>query len=181
MLFNIKKENIFFEEIYELYFSKVYKYFAIRTGNIENTEDLTSEVFTKLIKNFKYKEVKKEQLAWWIFKVAHNTLIDYYKKEKNRTITPIENYENTIPIEQNIEQETHYKIAYEMANKLIQYFSKEERDIILLKLTSGLKFSEIASIIGKNENTIKTKYFRNLKIIKSKMWETLLLIILFII
>jgi RNA polymerase sigma-70 factor (ECF subfamily) len=95
-----------------------------------------------------------------VFRIANNRLIDHYRISKRETTV-----EEIPEIDANvsISEMAHSKLLYKEIEGLLENFSEQERDILLLKLSSGLKFSEIAQILGLNENTVKTKYFRSLK------------------
>ena len=78
----------------------------------------------------------------------------------------------------SIPEVAHSKLLYKEIEVLLNNFSDQEREILLLKLTSGLKFSEIAKILNLNENTVKTKYFRSLKDLQSQAKHLKLLVLL---
>lgn len=164
---NTKEDLSCFEDLYQIYLKKVYRYFAVRTLNQNIAEDLTSETFLRALENFEKYESKGRPFGAWLFRIAHNLLVDFYRKNEQKT----ENIEDTYDIasDENITEDTHFKFVVEKISELLDNFSSDEKEILTLKLTSGLKFSEIAQIIGKSENTIKSKYFRNLKILKNNV------------
>ena len=163
---NAKENILHFEDLYNLYFQKVFRYFMVRTGNELLSEDLTSQTFLKALENFDKYNFNGSPFGAWLFRIGYNNLIDYYRKNK-ATIDPL--YEiHHIKSKEDVEEATHNKILSDRIHELLKNFQAEERDILLLKLISDLKFSDIAKITGKNENTVKTKYFRTLKKLKDK-------------
>ncbi len=164
-----------FSEIYEKYVNKIFRYFATRTADKQLAEDLTSDTFFKALNNFdKYKN-DLGTFSSWLFRIGHNLMIDYFRKKKT---DPLEDFDQ-MPSKEKLEEETHVKLIAEEIYKLLADFDKEEKEIFLLKITSQLKFKEIAEITGKSENTIKTKYFRTLKKLKGKA-EDLNVLVLFL-
>ena len=165
-----------FEKLYELYFQRVYGYFISRMGNIANAEDLTSQTFLKALESFDRYEFTGKPFGVWLFRIAHNLRVDFYRKNKAPTVELDKAQE--VASNDNVEDKVHSRLLYEKIERLLCKFSSEEKEIILLKLSSGLKFSEIAQVIGKKESTIKTKYFRTLKNLKGNVNILILLIAL---
>ena len=74
-----------FSELYNIYIGKIYKFIYFKTLHKQTAEDLTSEVFFKVLKNIN-KFSTKYRFSPWIYKIAQNTVIDYfrtYKKTEN--------------------------------------------------------------------------------------------------
>lgn len=70
-----------FEKIYEEYFGKVYNYIFGRMLNREISEDLTEDVFLKVLDNLdRYDPARGAKMSTWIFVIARNAVADYRKK-----------------------------------------------------------------------------------------------------
>jgi RNA polymerase sigma-70 factor (ECF subfamily) len=77
-------------EVYEKYFSRVYRYIALRVGDKTEAEDLTEQVFLKAfesISSFKWRGVP---VSAWLFRIAHNQVIDYRRTNKAKFHSPLE-------------------------------------------------------------------------------------------
>ncbi len=157
---NAQKNPDQFAPLYELYVEKLFRYFFLRTGDWYLSEDLTSDTFTNVLRALPRYQIGKAPFGAWIFRIANNRLIDHYRIAKRETT--VEEMPE-IDAKVSIPEVTHSKLLYKEIEGLLENFSDQEREILLLKLSSGLKFSEIAEILGLNENTVKTKYFRSLK------------------
>lgn len=75
-----------FNKIYKTFKDKIYNYFLFKTNfDKELSEDLTEEVFEKVIENIN--SLKDENnLKVWIYRIAHNKLVDYFRKKKDLLI-----------------------------------------------------------------------------------------------
>jgi RNA polymerase sigma-70 factor (ECF subfamily) len=69
-----------FGRLYEVYLPKVYQYARYRVGDKETAEDLTSDIFNKALDGFKRFDPQKASFSTWIFSIARNTIVDYYRK-----------------------------------------------------------------------------------------------------
>jgi RNA polymerase sigma-70 factor, ECF subfamily len=172
---NAQKNPKHFQKIYELYFEKVFRYFIARTGNTQLSEDLTSQTFLRVLTNLRKYKYEGIPFGGWLFRIAHNLLIDEFRRKAKNSEIDLENL--VVVSEENIPEKTSNRLLYEKITGLLENFPREEREILLLKIITDLKFSDIARVIGKNENTVKTKYFRTFKSLK-KQAEILSLLVL---
>ncbi|MFC1956876.1 sigma-70 family RNA polymerase sigma factor, partial [Chloroflexota bacterium] len=83
-------EREIFTELYEEYMPKVFRYIHGRVNNMAIAEDLTSTTFEKALMNFdKYSE-DKASFSTWVFSIARNTVIDFYRVESRKKLTSLE-------------------------------------------------------------------------------------------
>lgn len=166
-----------FEDLYDLYFRKVYGYFISRINNRATAEDMTSQTFLKALEGFGNYRFDGKPFGAWLFRIAHNLRVDFYRQQK----APLVDLEQASGVQskEDVANKVHTKMLYEQVEELLNEFDAEEKEIILLKLSSGLKFREIAKIMGKSESTIKSKYFRTLKNLQGKA-DALALLLTFI-
>ncbi len=142
---------------------KLYKIAKTRLKNEVDIEDVIQEtmliLYTKL---GKLKDNTKFEI--WLYRILINQCNNQYRKSKVKLVSldAIENqkeYSQKIPIED--------KLDYE---KLLKGFPSQEQTILLLYYSNGYTTKQIAEILNKNENTIKTKLRRMRQKIKEK-WE----------
>lgn len=78
-----------FEQLYDIYYDCVYRYIFVAVKNKRNSEDIITTVFTEIFES-KDKITDVELSKNWIFRIAHNSILDFYKK--NSKVTPSENF-----------------------------------------------------------------------------------------
>ena len=69
-----------FGRLYEQYLSRIFQYVSYRIEDRTTAEDLTSDIFNKALTNFTKYDSGKATFSTWIFSIARNTLIDYYRR-----------------------------------------------------------------------------------------------------
>ena len=74
-----------FEVVYNEYFTKLVRYFTFKFQSKEDAEEVANDVLIKVFKHFEGYDQTKAQYNTWIHKIAHNTMIDYFRS-KNATI-----------------------------------------------------------------------------------------------
>lgn len=105
---------------------------------------------------------KREYFATWIIRIVINESISLVRKRKK--IVPIEEHEATITASSTLNLEPRMDL-YDALDKL----SATDRSYIILKYFEDMTFREIAAATGKSENTIKTKIYRILKVLKAEL------------
>lgn len=149
---------------YNQFKNKIFVYFLYRVNfNREVAEDLTSEIFLKALKNFdSYKQERSFQA--WIFAIAHNHLVNYYRIAGRESYPLAENYSEGSGLDK-------VEITYELdlVFKKIKSMEPADRDVLLLRFVDQLTNSEIADVLGKNEGAIRTSISRSLKKLRGEL------------
>jgi RNA polymerase sigma-70 factor (ECF subfamily) len=151
-----------FEQLYDMYYDCVYRYIFVSVKNKWNAEDIIATVFTKIYEH-KDKIAEVNESKNWVFKIAHNTIIDFYRK--NSKVIPIENF-----LDRGDEDFGYEDIVirdeFNGIKKIIEQLPEETKKMIYLRFYGGLKFREIAETVNITENTVKSTISRAIKKIK---------------
>ncbi|MBU5302653.1 RNA polymerase sigma factor [Eubacterium callanderi] len=147
------KEQYTIDEMYEEYYPKIYNYIYYRVLNRELTEDLVSEIFLKAIYRLKSYAPERGGFSTWLYTIAKNTLIDYYRR--NVVCEDIDDYSNVLlPSKDNfaaINNETHKKLLAALA-----LLNDRERTIFYYKYYLEMTNRQIAKQMQLNESTVST-------------------------
>ena len=135
-------------------------------GNKNDAEDITQDVFVKIWKNIK-KFDQEKNFKTWVFAIARNTTIDWLRNRKNVTFSSLdtdqEMFEETIsdilPLPDEIF--SRKELVHEL-EIVLDKISIESKTIVFLHLKEDMTFEEIAEIVKKPMNTIKSQYRRTL-------------------
>jgi len=183
-LINYRKssDKIWFEKIYYHYLLKIYNFFYFKTMDEQISEDLTSEVFLKIYKNLQDKEFNSKSFNVWIYKIASNQLIDYFRKTKTdreRTFLTDWNEQDNIQDSSLLENDFFIKnsmlIKKELGfenHKLVEAMCKLttlQKNIVILIFVMDFDYKTIANILGKSQSTIRGILFRAINILKSEI------------
>ncbi|MGD0977331.1 MAG: RNA polymerase sigma factor [Minisyncoccia bacterium] len=131
------------------------------TGDKFEAENLAQETFIKAYLNYHtLKDPKK--LRGWLFSIARNVVIDFFRKNKNREIAlgdeMIENYLETTSADFHSQIEKD-EISREL-EKCVDKLSSQDRTLIRLLYFEGFSYKEICQILKINQNTLKSRLHR---------------------
>lgn len=157
-----------FDRLYDSYYDGVYRYIYVCVKNKWNAEDIISTVFMKIYEN-REKIQEVETSKNWIFRIAHNAIIDFYRK--NGRVIPIDDFIET-PVDDEEYNNIIIKDEFLGVKKYLDELPEETRNIIYLRFYAGLKFKEIAEIVNKSESTIKSIVNRAMKKVKTSYEES---------
>jgi RNA polymerase sigma-70 factor (ECF subfamily) len=158
-------DKISFGKLYERYIDEIYRYVFIKIGNQQSAEDITEETFIKTWESLSriYRgDGRIDNLRAWLYRIAKNLVVDYYRKNKPEIVVGpniVENLQS--PEEIIIEQEESTWIV-----SALQKLKPDFQQIIILRLINDMSHKEIASIIGVSEGHSRILLYRALKKLK---------------
>ncbi|MBD3327801.1 sigma-70 family RNA polymerase sigma factor [Candidatus Peregrinibacteria bacterium] len=152
-----------FEKIYNAFIDKVYRYIYFRV-NEEDAIDLTESVFLKIWENLGTYKVGKLYFNAWVFKIAHNLIVDSYRSNKNTTSLEFEIVDEKKESDPVLQAER--SLSKEVLRNAIKSLKKKYQQVILLKYINELDNREIARIMNRSEGSLRILKFRALKALK---------------
>lgn len=156
------------EEIYKEYSEKLYNYLFSLSKDENIAEDLLQETFYSAVKNIN-KFRNESSISTWLYKIAKNKWLDYYKKSQKLDEIHIDEKITSILSNSNLEDE------YLQSNNIINICRKihnmddTSKEVLYLRIFANFSFKEIATILGKTEEHTRIIFFRA----KNKLKEVL--------
>ena len=151
-----------FEQLYDMYYDCVYRYIFVSVKNKWNAEDIISTVFTKIFEN-QNKITEVSESKNWVFRIAHNAIIDFYRK--NNRVIPSETFLE-ISDEDFGYEDIVIKDEFNGVKIILDQLPEDTKEMLYLRFYGGLKFREIAETVNIAENTVKSVISRAIKKIK---------------
>ena len=161
-----------FTGLYDEFMPKVYRYVFSRINNRETAEDLTSTVFEKALVNFRRYSSDQAAFSTWIFSIARNTIIDYYRTSSKRRSLPLDEAFEVSVDEVSPQEDMENKAEKECLMKSLAKLSSWDQEIIRLKFTAELSNRQIAKMLGLSESNVGVRLFRAIKRLREDFEET---------
>jgi RNA polymerase sigma factor (sigma-70 family) len=161
----LEKDNSKFLSVLESHKGIIYKVASSYTTTLENREDLVQEIIFQLWRSF---EKYNDQYKWstWIYRIALNVSISFYRKEsrkKNFSQPLSESIIEAVPDEILDDQEGNISIL----RKFISEMKELDRALLILYLDEK-SHKEMAEILGLSETNVSTKISRIKERLKQK-------------
>ncbi len=151
-----------FGQVFEEYFTPIYRYLYFRLGDKTLADDLTQDVFLKVFQSLESLVVSDKSPLTYFYTVARNLLIDNYRKKKIPTIDEDEAIDKLVE-EDNPETQAILGDDIKKLKDALQKISPAEADALILKFIDNYSNKEIGQIMGKSEEAIRQLQSRGLK------------------
>jgi RNA polymerase sigma-70 factor, ECF subfamily len=139
--------------VYDWYLPRVYRYILSRLGDVAEAEDLTEDIFLRMLGAIADYKRTSVPFSAWLFRIARNHLVSYYRKNGNRKADALqETMADSRPDPASI-VETQLMLG-EVA-QAVQRLPDAQRDVIALRFAVGLSIAETAQVLGKRQGNVK--------------------------
>lgn len=151
-----------FAGLYEQYLPKVYRYISYRVTDTSTAEDLTSAVFEKALTKFKTYQAEKAQFSTWVFTIARNTLIDYFRSAGKTRTVPLE-AAFSFQSDTAVQEENERLEDLSLLKTCLARLSQVEQEIISLKFGAEMTNRQIAGTLALTESNVGVILFRAIR------------------
>jgi RNA polymerase sigma-70 factor, ECF subfamily len=149
------------EELYLLHFDRIYSYLHMSVGSRHDAEDLTTQVFVKMLESIGKFRWRSAPFSAWLFRIAHNLAMDHFRA--NKRWQPEEEVPEPDPGERSAaEEEALESIGRQSMLEMIGKLSHEQQQVLTLKFVFNFSNAEAATILDKTEGAIKSLQHRAL-------------------
>jgi RNA polymerase sigma-70 factor (ECF subfamily) len=140
-------------QIHDTYYVKIFRYIALRISDPETAEDMTSEVFTRLLSALRDRTAPQNTLQGWLFAVATKIVKDHYRKQYRRPQLPLD---DSMPSPgDNPDQMVETRLTQEQLQAAMTELTEEQQNVIALRFGYEMSIGEVAQSIGKSEGSVK--------------------------
>lgn len=135
----------------------------VRAQGAQEPEDLFGEVLLQMARNLKAFQGDEAGFRSWIFQIAHNRVIDERRRRRRNPVDPVESIADLLPVGgDSTSGQALETLQSQHIRGLIERLVPDQRDVLLLRIVSGMTVAEIASILGKSEGAVKALQRRGL-------------------
>jgi RNA polymerase sigma-70 factor (ECF subfamily) len=150
--------------LYDRHYDAVYRYCYYRVSDVTLAQDLTSDVFVRMVAKLDTFRIRGRPLLAWLYTVARNLITDLHRQNGQAAHVPLE--EAT-----TLGQDGRRAMARDVDRRLeadclataLQYLTEEQRQVILLRFMEDYRNGQVARILNKSEGAIKALQHRALK------------------
>jgi RNA polymerase sigma-70 factor (ECF subfamily) len=162
----LRGDETAWEELVRLHTRKVYGLCYRFTGNGQEAQDLTQEVFLRIFRTLKTFQSAEGSFATWLARVTRNLLIDNYRRTRQERVT--DSIEEQLPVleeagaaaSERPDRAVAGREASEILQATLQKLSPELREAVILRDLQEMEYREIAGVLGIPEGTVKSRINR---------------------
>ncbi len=146
--------------VYDHYFSDVYKYVRYRVGDEQAAEDISSDVFVRLLEASQKGRGPQTNLKAWLLGTASHIVTDHHRRSYRRPTDSLT--DNMLdPLALPVDEFDHREQTRLVRSKL-KDLTPEQQHVLALRFGEGYSIEETAAVMQKNVNAVKALQFRAL-------------------
>jgi RNA polymerase sigma-70 factor (ECF subfamily) len=152
-----KLESRALAAIHDRYYPEVYRYLVFKTGDDQAAEDLTSEVFMRLLDTL-HTGRTPESLRAWLFGVAAHQAADYFRAQSRRPQTELP--DDLADPSGGPDTEIAAAHTIQSVRNALKQLTEEQQQVLALRFNDGRSIADTAVQLNKSETAIKQLQFR---------------------
>lgn len=159
-----------FGALYDHYLPQIYRFVLFKVSRKAEAEDLCHEVFLSAWKNMPGYKDKGFPFSSWLYQIARNAVIDFYRTSKNNVQIELVD-ENSIQLVQSSQKELDTTLEMEMVRKCLSKIRPDYQDLIIMRFIEEMENDEIAAALDKSEGAVRLMQHRALKDLKDIYYQ----------
>jgi RNA polymerase sigma-70 factor (ECF subfamily) len=142
-----------FAQLYDKYFNKIYRYVAFKVGNKAEAEDMAQQVFVSALQNISSFKWRNIPFSAWLFRIAHNKVVDYLRKKSRQATVPLEGIQ--VVSASDPQRTAELRLDIEWLKAATGELTAAQREVITLRFAGDLPIAQVAQIMGKSQGAVK--------------------------
>ncbi len=141
--------------LYDEYYDRIARYALVRIGSRDDAEDIAGDVFLKALVSLDSYEERGLPMQAWLFKIAHNQVVDYLRNKSRSTTLPDEAESLAVSEEGDPEELAELSVDLQKTLAAMQQLSPDQREVLGLRFLAGLPSKEVARIVNKSDGAVR--------------------------
>lgn len=140
---------------------EIFRIVSFRVSNPEDAKDITQEALIRVFQHIQdfYKSSPKASVHTWVYQIAKNLCIDYYRRKKNKNNTPIDTV-LFLKSKDDVEDHVNNIEFNEKLHQALTHLPSFHRTVFIMKYIDDLSIKEIANQLNIPINTVKSYIHR---------------------
>jgi RNA polymerase sigma-70 factor (ECF subfamily) len=159
-------------EIYDRHHLHIFRYVCSRVGDNHSAEDLTGEIFARMVANLPDYRPMGVPFRAWLYRIAHNLVVDHYRKEGGQVLVPLDHADGLAGEGNNPDAIVETKLTVERIQRALDTLDQSQREVVVLRFLMGLSLREVALTLDKTVAAVKSLQHRGLLALRAALQQT---------
>lgn len=153
-------------QVYDSYYERIYRYIYRFVGQVDASEDLTANVFLRLLDSLRGGNCPRSNLLAWLYRVAHNLVVDTFRRGASHEVELSDWLEGYEP---DLAHMAEQSIKLERVRRAVLELTPTQQQVIMLKFVEGMDSAEVAAILEKTEGAVDALQHRALTALRDAL------------
>jgi len=140
-------------QIHDTYYTPIFRYVTFRVNDRQTAEDLTSEVFTRLLSALRDRNAPQNTLRGWLYAVAARVVSDHHRRHYRAPHVELD--ESVVSPEAGPAETVEAMLTRADLKQAIAELTEEQQNVIALRFGFEMPIQEVARTLGKSEGAVK--------------------------
>lgn len=165
----VSGESSAFGLLYDKYQEQIFRFIYVKVGRREDAEDLAAQVFLQALTNISDWRDLGYPFSSWLYRIARNSVIDFYRASKNNTSLEDLPAEQFATMAQELEVDTDIALSIAHVRKSMLSLKEEYQDVLLMRFVEDMSIKDTAAALGKSEGAVKLLTHRAVRALREKL------------
>lgn len=147
-------------ELYDLYAPRIYAYIHRRVSNAQLAEDLTGDVFVRVMRAIRSERFWNTSFQAWLYRIAHNLVVDYYRRRP--ATSDLELDERLLAAQGDLAADVAQRLSRGNLHRAIRRLTSNQQQVLALRFGEGMTSCEAAQVMDKSTGAIEALQHRAL-------------------
>jgi RNA polymerase sigma-70 factor (ECF subfamily) len=146
--------------LYQIHSQRIFRYIVTRVPTVADAEDLTAEVFVRMVKGLPNYEISGAPFEAWLYRIATTRVTDFYRDNSRHAHTELdETWSDSAPLP---EEQILHNQGLDQLRTALQRLPEDQQLILILRFVERKSHEDVAQILGKSVQAVKSAQHRAL-------------------
>lgn len=150
------------QALHQRFYEPVARYIQFKVGDPHLVEDLSSEVFVRVIQGLKRGQSWQDSPQGWIMGIARHVVADHYRYKEHAPEVELSDH-LAARLETNPAHQAMLSERTRLLHQAIHKLNEEQRDVVLLRFMEGVDIQGVAKAVNKTPGAVKALQYRALR------------------
>jgi len=155
-------------ELYDTYAARIYGYIYKRVQNAQIAENLTGDVFLRLLEAIQDEKAWRSSFTGWLYRIAHNLIVDHYRSEPPPSVRVDD---LSLPGDDSIEETASDPFQKRQVRAALKQLTPDQQQVLALRFGEQMKSREVARILQKSVGAVEALQHRALNSLRRLLDE----------
>jgi RNA polymerase sigma-70 factor (ECF subfamily) len=160
-----------FAELYQLYHPKIYRYVFFRVPTAAVAEDITAEVFVRLVERIDDFTYRGRPLLAWLYTIARNLVADYHRRQGRSDFVPLDDRLVSDSDHGNPVYNAEVSLLQQRMADALEELTEDQRQVVILRFFEEMDNRSVAELLGKTVGAVKALQHRAIRALHRQFSE----------
>jgi RNA polymerase sigma-70 factor (ECF subfamily) len=156
--------------LYDHHHLPIFRFIRSRVRDQALAEDLTGEVFTRMVRHLPGYQVEGVPFRAWLYRIARNLIIDHHRRAQRHTLVDIDKAINLRSPQDDPMQIAERNLSLDKVQHALTMIDPAQREVVELRFLAGLSLREAAETLDKSIGAVKSLQHRGLKALRTALY-----------